>query len=332
MLAVLTILFIGSALLAWAATGAAYAAMQRRNIVAAVNERSHHTTPVTLGGGWGVIAPVLLALALLVVFTPHAPTALPLAGAMLLLVAVSWVDDLGNVSALLRFGVQIVAVAIGYQALPEGQILQGLVPPWLETVLVAVGWLWFINLYNFMDGIDGIAGVETFSIGAGIVAIALLVLPLDGMTPVLAAAVCGAAVGFLKWNWHPARIFMGDVGSIPLGFLLGFLLLSVAAQGYLVAALILPLYYLVDATYTLLRRAARGQKFWQAHREHFYQIACGGPGRDHDRVVIQIGILNMGLVVCAAAALNIGPAMLAVALALVILLCVRFQQLSQRTP
>src|SRR5690606_27746163 len=100
----------------------------------------------------------------------------------------------------------------------------------------------------------------------------------------LGLAVAGAAFGFLPWNWQPARIFLGDVGSVPLGYALGWLLLSLAAAGAWAAALILPLYYLADATLTLMRRLARGERVWQAHREHFYQRATQA-GRSHAAVV-----------------------------------------------
>ncbi|MBT7356609.1 MAG: UDP-N-acetylmuramyl pentapeptide phosphotransferase, partial [Rhodospirillaceae bacterium] len=113
-----------------------------------------------------------------------------------------------------------------------------------------------------------------------------------------AIAIVGVTVGFLKWNWHPAKVFMGDVGSVPLGFLLGWLLLGMAADGYWVAALILPAYYLMDATTTLVRRALAGEKVWQAHREHFYQKAVQR-GLSHATVSRAVLSLNSVLVVAA---------------------------------
>jgi UDP-N-acetylmuramyl pentapeptide phosphotransferase/UDP-N-acetylglucosamine-1-phosphate transferase len=124
-----------------------------------------------------------------------------------------------------------------------------------------------------MDGIDGISGVETAAIGAG----AALVLWLAAGNSSLAdygLCLAAVAVGFLLWNWHPARIFLGDVGSVALGFLLGWLLLALAAAVLWAPALLLPLYYLADATLTLARRAWRHEKVWQAHRQHFYQQAA----------------------------------------------------------
>ncbi len=148
-----------------------------------------------------------------------------------------------------------------------------------------------------MDGIDGIAGVETASLGLGVA----LVAATAGLSPVFLTfglVLFGAALGFLWWNWHPARIFLGDVGSVPLGFLLGWLLLSLAAKGQWAAALILPLYYLADTSLTLTKRCLKGEKIWQAHREHFYQLAVKR-GLSHAQVVGHVLGINVLLVVLA---------------------------------
>ena len=177
-----------------------------------------------------------------------------------------------------------------------GPVFQGLLPLWLDRLLAALAWLWFVNLFNFMDGIDGIAGVESASLGVGLALVFLLsglILPAG-----LALLATAAALGFLLVNWHPARIFLGDVGSVPLGFLLGWLLLLAAAEGAWAAALILPGVYWADATVTLLRRACRGERVWRAHREHFYQRAVQR-GLRHDQVARRIALANAGLVLLA---------------------------------
>ena len=151
-----------------------------------------------------------------------------------------------------------------------------------------------------MDGIDGLAGVETACVGIGIALVAVatgLAAPFGAFGLTIAAA----ALGFLWWNWHPARIFLGDVGSVPLGFLLGWLLLGLAQNGQWAAALILPLYYLGDATITLLRRGLKGEKVWQAHRLHFYQHAVK-TGLDHGQVVRHVLFVDLLLVALAVAA------------------------------
>jgi UDP-N-acetylmuramyl pentapeptide phosphotransferase/UDP-N-acetylglucosamine-1-phosphate transferase len=113
----------------------------------------------------------------------------------------------------------------------------------------------------------------------------------------------GAAIGFLVWNWSPAKIFLGDVGSVPLGYILGFLLLDLAVRGYWKIALILPLYFLADATITLVRRLLRGERFWQAHREHFYQQAVRR-GLGHAAVAKRVIAADLVLIACGWAAEN----------------------------
>jgi UDP-N-acetylmuramyl pentapeptide phosphotransferase/UDP-N-acetylglucosamine-1-phosphate transferase len=215
---------------------------------------------------------------------------------MAVLALISWLDDLMDLSATLRFSVHILVVAAALTLLPDdAQIFQGLLPPLLDRIAAGLLWIWFINLYNFMDGIDGITGVETIAIGLGLFALSLLLPDLLGLQGWLGLIAAAAALGFLLWNWHPARIFLGDVGSVPLGFFLGWLLLETAAAGQWPAALILPLYYLADATLTLLRRAARGEKVWRAHREHFYQRPALH-GLPHDKIVLPIAAANILLV------------------------------------
>jgi UDP-N-acetylmuramyl pentapeptide phosphotransferase/UDP-N-acetylglucosamine-1-phosphate transferase len=138
----------------------------------------------------------------------------------------------------------------------------------------------------------------------------------DPATALLAAGIFGAAVGFLAWNWSPARIFLGDVGSVPLGYLLGFLLIDVAVRGRWRIALILPLYFLADATITLFQRLLRGERVWEPHRQHFYQRAVRN-GLGHAAVVKRVLAADFLLVGCGWAAEN-GRAMLSLSAAIVI--------------
>ena len=176
----------------------------------------------------------------------------------------------------------------------------GLLPPGLDMVAAGLLWVWFINLFNFMDGIDGIAGVEAASIGVGI-ALVSVAAGLSDVFGTFGLAIAAASLGFLIWNWHPAKIFLGDIGSVPLGFMLGGLLLWLAANGQWAAALILPLYYLADSTITLLKRFVRGEKVWQAHRQHFYQQALAH-GLSHDHVVRHVLFVDLVLIALAVAA------------------------------
>jgi UDP-N-acetylmuramyl pentapeptide phosphotransferase/UDP-N-acetylglucosamine-1-phosphate transferase len=132
--------------------------------------------------------------------------------------------------------------------------------------------LWFVNLVNFMDGIDWMTVAEVVPVTAALAMFGLMgALPPDAT--VVALALCGAIIGFAPFNRPVARLFLGDVGSLPIGLLLGWLLVLLAGHGHLVAALLLPLYYLTDATITLLRRLMRGKPITEAHRSHYYQRA-----------------------------------------------------------
>lgn len=272
--------------------------LRRRNIVDNPNERSSHAAPTPRGGGIAVIAVLVGAWTILWAtghgFAGGAMFWLVIGGAAVL-AAVSWVDDVrGGLPAAPRFLIQMAAVAAGLFALPaDGAILQGAVPLWADRLIAGLLWLWFINLFNFMDGIDGITGCKTGTIGIGIFVVGLTAGTAAPLAlPGLAAA--GVAVGFLVWNWAPAKVFLGDVGSVPLGHLLGWLLLMLAAMGHWDAALLLPAYYLADASLTLARRLARGEKPWQAHREHAYQVAVRA-GRSHAEVSLMIAAVGIAL-------------------------------------
>ena len=281
----------GAILSAAAATGLVTRSLRRRAILDHPNERSSHAVPTPRGGGWGmlvVVGPGWLGLGV---------NPLVLAG-VAVLAAVSWIDDRRNLAPEPRLLAQVLAVLLGLAALgDQARLFQGWLPGWLDHVIAGLCWLWFINLFNFMDGIDGLAGGETVSVTAGLVLVtgsASLGVGAGALTaPALLLA--GAGLGFLVWNWQPARVFMGDVGSVPLGFCLGWLLLAAAANGLWLAALLLPLYFVADATITLLRRVAAGKPVLQAHREHFYQRAVQR-GWSHARVVAAVLVTNAALI------------------------------------
>ena len=280
--------------------------LRRRAILDRPNRRSSHVEPTPRGGGLGVVPVVAVAWAVIALRDPSVTGLGVVLPAALLLGLVSWVDDLRGLSAAVRLLAQGVGVAIGLAALPsDALVFGGLLPLPADRLLAGLLWLWFVNLFNFMDGIDAISGVELASIGAGLTLVAVLVGTLDGLA-LLAMALVGGAAGFLVWNWPPARVFLGDVGSVPLGYLCGWLLIQAALAGLWWAAAILPLYYLTDATLTLLRRLVRGERIWEAHREHYYQKAVQR-GLSHGQVAARILVTNLVLIVAAAASIFAGP-------------------------
>ncbi|MCC7167171.1 MAG: glycosyltransferase family 4 protein [Rhodospirillales bacterium] len=306
-----TLLALAAFLVSLAAVRGVMVLLVRQAIFDHPNERSSHSVPTPRGGGIGLMAAVLAG-GLVLIGLGQAPRGLDAILILALALALlSWIDDRRGLSPLARFPVQIAAVIAGLFTFAAPPLLLGQAATGFDWVLAGIFWLWFVNLFNFMDGIDGIAGVETAAIALGAALIAILAGSSDGVMP-LAMILMASAIGFLVWNWAPARIFLGDVGSIPLGFLLGWLLLRLAAGGAWAAALILPAAYLGDATLTLLRRLFRGEKIWQAHRSHFYQRAVQN-GLDHAQVSLRFLIAN--LILIALAVLSLVHVWIALALA-----------------
>jgi len=294
-------LTLGCALASAAATGLALLWLRRQRVLDHPNERSSHDQPTPRGGGLAVV-PVLavawLGLALFGLVPERLETTGIVVGAILL-AGVSWQDDRTGLSALLRLGAQLLVVAAGLFLLPGlGNVFQGLFPPWLDIVVTGLLWVWFVNLYNFMDGIDGITGAQTIVLGIGVAAATFCAGDQQSGGLFLGLSLAAVAMGFLPWNWQPAKLFLGDVGSVPLGFVTGWLLLGLAGRGHWAPAAILPLYYLADATLTLLHRALRLRPIWRAHREHIYQQAVQ-LGRSHAAVVIRVLAANLALILLA---------------------------------
>jgi UDP-N-acetylmuramyl pentapeptide phosphotransferase/UDP-N-acetylglucosamine-1-phosphate transferase len=192
---------------------------------------------------------------------------------------------------------QTLAVAAVLATLPVNTSVMPEFPRAFEFTILLVGGVWFVNLVNFMDGIDWMTVAEVVPITA-----AITLLGLIGAAPptavLVALALLGGMIGFAPFNRPIAKLFLGDVGSLPIGLMLGWMLLLLASRGHVAAALLLPLYYLADATITLGRRLARGERVWQAHRTHFYQRALDGGFTVND-VVVRVFVLNIALAILA---------------------------------
>jgi len=279
----------------WAASGLMTGWLRRRLILDHPVERSSHAQPVPKGCGVAVTAVLLLAWLGLAVAGLAPPETLLACCLAFALAALSWLNDVTDLPPALRLVVHLLIATVGLLTLPDrGQVFQGLLSRDLDQAATVLLWTWFLNLFNFMDGIDGITAVETGTIGMGLAVVAALTGIASGYA-LLAVALAAAGLGFLPWNWHPARVFLGDAGSVPLGFAAGWLLLLLASRGFWAPALLLPLYYLADATLTLLRRLARGEAIWRAHKGHFYQRALA-PDGNHAAVALSILAGNLGLV------------------------------------
>jgi UDP-N-acetylmuramyl pentapeptide phosphotransferase/UDP-N-acetylglucosamine-1-phosphate transferase len=275
-----------------------------RHALAKPNARSSHRVPTPQGGGIGVIGATLLvtgAIAVAYADAVNLNVAFVVFAASLFIAIVGFADDIKSIPVLPRLMLQAVAVgAILFTAPGEIRIVPAC-PLWIERGLLLLAGLWFVNLVNFMDGLDWMTAAEVVPITGAMVALGLF-----GEFPVsatiVAAALGGAMVGFAPFNRPVARVFLGDVGSLPIGLLLGWCLLQLAWHQHIVAALLLPLYYLSDATVTLVLRVARGEPFWTAHRSHFYQRATDN-GFTVLRVVSEVFALNIGLAALAIASI-----------------------------
>lgn len=271
----------------------------RNSILDVPNERSSHTTPTPRGGGAAIAVAALggIGVAGLLGWMPTA-LAGGLFGGGVLVAGVGWVDDRGHVPPLLRAAVHAAAAAVvlwSIGGLPEIRLGEVTVSAgWAGTLFGLITIVWLTNLYNFMDGIDGMAAGEATSV-ALIGAVLLLVMGAPRMAAV-SWIIAAAAAGFLVWNWPPARIFMGDVGSGLLGFLFGGMAIISEAEGALsslVWALLLGV-FVVDATATLIRRMAGGERWYSAHRQHAYQRAVRA-GFSHREVSAAVLVLNLFL-------------------------------------
>ena len=270
-----------------------------RYALARPNARSSHREPTPQGGGIAVVAAALLGLWIGVALSGlAAETQLAaLSMAALALALVGAVDDILGLGAPLRLVLQTLAVAAVLATLPVNTSVMPEFPRAFEFTIMLVGGVWFVNLVNFMDGIDWMTVAEVVPITA-----AITLLGLIGAAPptavLVALALLGGMIGFAPFNRPIAKLFLGDVGSLPIGLMLGWMLLLLASRGHVAAALLLPLYYLADATITLGRRLARGERVWQAHRTHFYQRALDGGFTVND-VVVRVFVLNLALAILA---------------------------------
>ncbi len=292
--------FAGAALLSALLARILVSAGKKAGLVAVPNERSLHEHPVPHTGGLAIIGSLSLCVPLFAAWHGAGPPAgwTAMAAGALLVAGVSLVDDWRGLSPVLRLAVHVLAAGLLAGAgflLPIDRVISPSQTSTVLTVLATVaGVVWMTNLYNFMDGMDGFAGGMTLS-GFGFLA-AFGLLAHEPFYATAMAVTAGSALGFLVWNFPPARIFMGDTGAATLGFLAAASALWGVRDG------IFPLWvpvlvfspFIVDSSVVLLRRLLRGERVWQAHRSHYYQRLVQA-GWGHRKTVL----VEYGLMVCA---------------------------------
>jgi len=249
-----------------------------RSMMDVPNERSSHSVPTPRGGGVAIVAAFTLALPVLAsIGLMDQAAMIGILGGGGLVAVIGFADDHGHIAARWRLLGHFVGagwVLFWIKGLAPVPLFGELVDlRWLGDLLALIYLVWMLNLYNFMDGIDGLASAEAISVGVAACLVYAGCGHSDLMWSVLVLAA--AVAGFLCWNFPPARIFMGDAGSGFLGVVLGAVALQAAWEKpeLLWSWLILLGVFIVDATWTLLRRLLRGDKVYQAHRSHAYQHA-----------------------------------------------------------
>ncbi len=274
-----------------------------RYLLAHPNERSSHARATPQGAGVGVMLALFIVLTAVRLWWPQAvsgPLLFPVILAAAGLTVLGLIDDARPLPVSWRFAGQILAALVLAFSLPQDlRILPDLLPFFVERGLIAFGTVYLINAINFLDGIDWITAAQVVPMTLGVAALAYL-----GAVPVnvgtLALALLGAMLGFAVFNKHPAQVFLGDAGSLPIGLLLA-LMLSFVAGANVAAALLLPLYTLFDSGVTLIRRSYNREHILTAHRTHFYQravIAGMTPPQVTARIFV-LGLLLASLAVTA---------------------------------
>lgn len=330
------LLFVSSALI----TAGVRAFLVRHGVMDLPNARSSHAVPVPRGGGVAIVAVFLSAVVwLLLKQAIPAKLAWALLGGGLAIAVVGLADDRFKLTPWPRLAVHSLAAAWAVWSLDSMRPLQfgggNSFGAWVSRGVAFIGLIWLTNLFNFMDGIDGLAGMEAVCV-SGLGAILLFLNGLPSYARV-SSTLAAASFGFLVWNWPPAKIFMGDVGSGFLGFTLGVLALfsSKAGPELIWPWLILLAAFFVDATVTLLRRMFSRARWHEAHRTHAYQHAAQATG-SHAKVTLAVAVINVGwLFPLAWAALRYptaAPALAAVAVIPLLYITIRFEGGLERHP
>lgn len=258
--------------------------LKRYSVLAIPNVRSNHKVAIPTGGGLAIVI-TIMAFSFVYYFISGDIKAIYFISSVLIVAAVSFRDDVKDLPIMPRVICQFIAIILMIKSFDVELKLA-------SVLILSFGTFLFINFYNFMDGIDGSATCEAIHIAGTSLIIAALTKVIPSEVILICAILCGACLGFLIFNWHPAKIIMGDVGSISLGIICCWILINLALKGYTTAAFIMPLYFVADSSITILRRLFRGEKIWLPHSEHFFQQAVRR-GKTHSQVVKKIIVSNL---------------------------------------
>jgi UDP-N-acetylmuramyl pentapeptide phosphotransferase/UDP-N-acetylglucosamine-1-phosphate transferase len=279
---VFTYSLICSRILVWA--------LPKLRLVDLPDARRNHTGKIARGGGIAVVTAILLANNVIWTKWSYNPIVI---STVIILFVISLLDDIMDLPAIIRLLVQLLVswIVVDKVLFIDVSWLPLLISPFIIKILLSLMLAWFINAFNFIDGIDGMNAVQTIHIAA---VSAYFAWHNNEVIYAQSLIIIAAMLGFLVWNWHPARIFLGDSGSIPLGFIMGYMLFKLMMQGHYAAAAIAPIYTIADTGITITKRLLAGKKIWHAHSEHYYQQAVR-LGQSHSKVVIKAILFNLSL-------------------------------------
>ncbi|MCC8461935.1 MAG: palindromic element RPE1 domain-containing protein [Rickettsia endosymbiont of Ecitomorpha arachnoides] len=261
------------------------------------SSRRSHDKITPRGGGLAIVIVVMIALSGFEYITSNnLANSIKILPLLLVIASISFLDDLKAVPILIRLIFHLICAAFAIFLFSQVNSIHILIYSILVIALSG-----FINIYNFMDGIDGMSCVESIHLSSTMLILCFLQFPAIDNPYFIASVnviILGCSCGFLIFNWHPAKIFLGDVGSISLGFLTGLclLLLALTSTNLFVACAIASLYYITDAVLTILIRLLNKEKIWQPHLKHFFQKAVQ-KGKSHKQVVSIIAVCNIFLMI-----------------------------------
>ena len=286
------LLFAAVAAVSWFAVGWLIKRLVARDIVDRPNDRSLHQGTSPRGGGLVIVVSLIIALGFMSLTSGRPQLFAYLAVLVFVWASVSWWDDKADLSPKFRLLVQLsfcifTVFALGWvsHVLSANLLLFG-------PILSVVGLLWMANLYNFMDGLDGLAASQTI---VASISLAFWFLMFGDLSLALVFTVLAASsYGFLLWNWNPAKVFMGDVGSISLGGFFGAIFIVGVTRYDISIISFFSLFgvFIADATITILRRAWHREKIWLPHRQHFYQRLANA-GYPHSAIALGSVILML---------------------------------------
>ena len=320
-------------ILSWFITGKLIVILRKQGVMDVPNARSSHITPTPRGGGLAILISATIGFLAMGWLFPEMPLPGPYFFIGLALLAItSLADDKFDLPAYVRFLLHAIAATLVIAE--TGGLQQFPLPPPLDFDLGYAGYfisfIWImsvVNIYNFLDGIDGYAGSQAVLAGAG-----MALFDPQGAALGVGLMVAAASAGFLIHNWKPAKIFMGDIGSVALGFIFAsapFYFAGLPASGGVYAMIILLWFFLADGAFTIIRRLINREKIWEAHRSHVYQqwVIAGMP---HEKVVATVMLGSFILTVAFICIYNFWPSYLLISLGLALLFFVMYFWLVQK--